>query len=230
MRMARPLTQPPLDWGLTATFRDLNEDGVPDLYVCNDYWTPDRLWLNDGKGRFQAAPRLALRNMCASSMAVDFADIDQDGKLDFWFRHAQPVSRLRKRQRLAQPPMPSPIGAIDRSPPVHAQHPLRQPRRRHLCGVANYAGVAASDWSWSPVFLDVDLDGYEDLLIAAGHAKDVQDLDAAARIRARQHSWRVSPASRAAEGLHSGVDGAHAPLPPPGHAHRGLSQPGRLAF
>jgi len=55
-----------------------------DLYVCNDYWTPDRLWLNDGKGRFQAAPRLALRNMCASSMAVDFADIDRTGSWTLW--------------------------------------------------------------------------------------------------------------------------------------------------
>jgi len=35
------LTAPPLDWGLTASFRDLNGDGFPDLYVCNDYWTPD---------------------------------------------------------------------------------------------------------------------------------------------------------------------------------------------
>src|SRR5882672_5936155 len=78
-----PLTQPPLDWGLTATFRDINEDGFPDLYVCNDFWTPDRVWLNDGKGRFRLAPRLALRNMSASSMGIDFADIDRDGHLDF---------------------------------------------------------------------------------------------------------------------------------------------------
>src|SRR6267142_1062535 len=56
--------------------------------------------------------------------------------------------------------------------------------------IANYAGVAASEWSWSPVFLDVDLDGYQDLLITTGHAKDVQDLDAAAQIRARQHPWQ----------------------------------------
>ena len=53
----KPLTGPPQDWGLTAAFRDLNGNGAPDIYVCNDYWTPDRLWLNDGKGHFRAAPR-----------------------------------------------------------------------------------------------------------------------------------------------------------------------------
>ena len=41
---------------MTAAFRDLNGDGAPDIYVCNDYWTPDRFWLNDGKGHFQACP------------------------------------------------------------------------------------------------------------------------------------------------------------------------------
>ena len=79
-----PLTGPPLDWGLSAAFHDLNGDGFPDLYVCNDFWTPDRIWLNDGKGRFRAASRLALRNTSASSMGVDFADIDRDGRVDFF--------------------------------------------------------------------------------------------------------------------------------------------------
>src|SRR6266446_8958989 len=76
------LSGPPLDWGLAATFRDINGDGFPDIYVCNDYWTPDRIWINDGKGNFRAIDRLAVRCTSASSMGVDFADIDRDGNLD----------------------------------------------------------------------------------------------------------------------------------------------------
>jgi hypothetical protein len=53
--------------------------------------------------------------------------------------------------------------------------------------IADYCGLPASDWSWQPIFLDVDLDGYEDLLIPAGHSRDVQDLDATIRIRFQQH-------------------------------------------
>ena len=67
------------DWGLSAAFRDLNGDGAPDLYVCNDFITPDRIWLNDGRGRFRAISPVALRNTSTFSMAVDFADIDRDG-------------------------------------------------------------------------------------------------------------------------------------------------------
>ena len=187
----RPLIQAPLDWGLTATFRDLNGDGFPDLYVCNDFWTPDRLWLNDGKGRFRLAPRLALRNTSASSMGVDFADIDRDGNLDFFAVDMLSRDlRLRKRQKLAQTPMPSPIGAIEDRPQFMRNTLFHNRGDGTFAEIANFAGLAASEWSWSPVFLDVDLDGYEDLLITSGHAKDVQDLDAAAQIRSRQHSWK----------------------------------------
>lgn len=73
----------PMDFGLSVQVRDLNEDGAPDIYVCNDFQTPDRAWLNDGQGRFRAPPPLALRNMSYASMGVDFADIDRDGRLDF---------------------------------------------------------------------------------------------------------------------------------------------------
>ena len=80
----RSLTNAPLDWGLTATFRDLNGDGYPDLYVCNDYWTPDRIWLNDGRGHFRAPEKLAFRETSASSMGVDVADLTRSGKLDIF--------------------------------------------------------------------------------------------------------------------------------------------------
>ena len=52
----RSLTEAPKDWGLSAMFHDLNGDGLPDLYVCNDYFTPDRIWINQGKGVFRALP------------------------------------------------------------------------------------------------------------------------------------------------------------------------------
>jgi hypothetical protein len=186
-----PLAQPPLDWGLTATFRDINDDGFPDLYVCNDFWTPDRLWLNDGKGRFRAVPRLALRNMSASSMGVDFADVDRDGHLDFFVVDMLSRDpRLRKRQKLAQTPLVPPIGTIDNRPEFMRNTLFHNRGDGTFEEVANYSGLAASEWSWSPVFLDVDLDGYEDLLITTGHGRDVQDLDAATQIRARQHSWK----------------------------------------
>jgi hypothetical protein len=75
----KPLTHPPFDWGLSVMFHDLNNDGKPDLYICNDFKTPDRIWINEGQGRFRAVGRLAIRQISFSSMGVDVADINGDG-------------------------------------------------------------------------------------------------------------------------------------------------------
>ncbi len=184
------LTEPPLDWGLSAAFQDMNGDFAPDLYVCNDYWTPDRFWINDGHGHFRAAPKLALRQISSSSMAIDFADVDRDGQVDFFV--AEMLSRdlrLRKRQMLAERPEPYQVGAVDNRPQILRNTLFRNRGDGTFAELANYGRVSASDWSWCPIFLDVDLDGLEDLLISAGHFHDVQDLDAAREIQARQHPW-----------------------------------------
>lgn len=186
----RPLAEPPLDWGLTAGFRDVNGDGAPDLYVCNDYWTPDRFWLNDGRGRFRGVEPLAHRKTSASFMSVEFADLDRDGDLDFFV--GDMLSRypaMRKRQLLAQVPRASPIGVLDDRPLVMRKTLYLNRGDTTFAEVAFQAGIEASDWSWSPVFLDVDLDGYEDLVIGAGHFRDVQDFDAEREIQSRQRNW-----------------------------------------
>ena len=188
----KKLNEPPLDWGLTATFRDVNGDLAPDLYVCNDYWTPDRFWINDGHGHFRAIPKLALRKTSASSMGIDFADINRDGQIDFFA--VDMLSRspeLRKRQMFAQMPLATPIGAIEDRPQVMRNTLFLSRGDGTFSEIAYYANLPGSDWSWAPTFLDVDLDGYEDVVIGAGYFRDVQDYDAENQIQARQHSWEA---------------------------------------
>jgi hypothetical protein len=184
------LEGPPLDWGLTASFRDLNNDGAPDLYVCNDYWTPDRIWLNDGKGHFRAIASTAIRNTSASSMGVDFADLDRDGNIDFMVVDMlSRFSQVRKRQVLAQKPVSMAIGSIENRPQVMRNTLQHNRGDGTFAEISRFSGVAASEWSWCPFFIDVDLDGYEDLLIAAGHFKDVQDMDAGRKMAASRENF-----------------------------------------
>jgi hypothetical protein len=184
------LTEPPLDWGLCATFRDVNGDGAPDLYVCNDYWTPDRFWINDGHGHFRPIDPLAVRKTSSSSMGVDFADLDRDGNLDFFVVDMLSRDfRLRKRQSFAEKPVAPVIGSIADRPQVMRNTLFRSRGDGTYAELADFAQLVASDWSWSPIFMDIDLDGYEDLLISPGHFRDVQDLDAGREIQSRQHSW-----------------------------------------
>ena len=188
------LASAPLDWGLAAAFRDLNGDGAPDLYVCNDYWTPDRLWINGGRGRFKETGPLALRKIPSSSMGVDFADINRDGYPDiFAVDMLSRNSGLRRRQTVAKQPVPPRVGDIESRVQAPRNTLLLNRGDGTFAEIAFLAGVEASDWSWSPMFLDVDLDGYDDLLITAGHIRDIQDLDANDKVRAQQEGWRNSP-------------------------------------
>ncbi|HMO64871.1 MAG TPA: CRTAC1 family protein, partial [Verrucomicrobiota bacterium] len=174
----RPFEQAPPDFGLAVQIRDINGDGHPDIYVCNDFQTPDRLWLGDGRGRFREAPALTVRNMAYASMGVDFADLDRDGRLDFIaveMLSRDPARHLRQ----ASPMSPAERNALD---PWHVEAMPRNVLQWNrgdgtYAEIAWFAGVAASDWSWTPIFLDVDLDGFEDLLVSNGHLHDVNDRD-----------------------------------------------------
>jgi enediyne biosynthesis protein E4 len=189
--VGQPLTEPPRDWGLTAAFRDLNDDGAPDLFVCNDYWTPDRIWLNSGAGRFRAIDPLAVRKSSASAMGVGFADVNRDGYLDiFVVDMLSRSAELRKRQMLARRGTAPKIGEIDNRPQTPQNTLLLNRGDGTYAEIAQLAGLTASEWSWFPLFLDVDLDGYDDLIIPSGHFHDIQDMDANDRIRTLQDQWR----------------------------------------
>jgi hypothetical protein len=186
----KPLAKPPRDWGLSAMFRDLNGDGAPDLYVCNDFHSPDRIWLNQGHGKFRAIPRLALRNTTTFSMAVDVADLNRDGLDDIFVADMLSLRHSRRMMQLAATdPYVSKPGVFD-DRPQYDRNTLHLNRGDGTYAeVAHYARLEASEWTWSVICLDVDLDGYEDLICSTGHMFDTQDLDAEARIRA-MGPWR----------------------------------------
>jgi len=186
----KPLAEEPDYFTLAARFYDVNGDGAPDLYVCNDFEDPDQFWLNDGHGNFQLAPALALRETSNTCMSVDFGDIDRDGHVDlFTADMMSPTLAARQRQFPTNLPLPKRVGlTTDR-------HQWMRNALQHARGdgswanIAEFAGVEASDWTWGSAFVDVDLDGYEDLLVVNGHRWDVRDADAVQRIRATHTAW-----------------------------------------
>jgi len=189
------LTEPPGDWGLAVQFHDLNGDGAPDIYVCNDLFTPDRIWINDGKGKFRALPRLALRNTSTFSMGVDFADVNRDGIVDFLV--VDMLSRVHQKRQVQvgeSGPILSPVGLFDNRPQVERNTLQIGRGDGTFTEVAFYAGVEASEWSWTPIFLDVDLDGFEDILVANGQLRDFQNGDMLDRLESAQAARTLSRA------------------------------------
>lgn len=190
-----PLQKPPLDWGLSAMFRDFNGDGAPDLYVCNDFNSPDRIWLNDGHGRFRAIARAAIRHTSLSSMAVDFADINRDGHDDIFVADMLSPDRQRRltQRTLSRPSTSSNPEDLEARPQYQRNSLFVNRGDGVFLECADYSGIEATDWSWSCIFLDVDLDGYEDLLIANGFVRDNLNIDVMRQIDRIKAEQKLSP-------------------------------------
>jgi hypothetical protein len=180
----KPLTEAPLDWGQSVVFHDFNGHGWPDIYVCNDFRSPDRFWLNDGHGRFRLAPPFTQRETSFSSMGMDVGDLNRDGYDDFMVMDM--LSRDHRRRLTQRNSMYAESEGMD-----SAVEPIQYPRNTLFLNrgdgtyaeIAQYAGLEASEWSWAPIFLDVDLDGYEDVLVPTGFVRDNMNMDVQNRIR-----------------------------------------------
>ena len=166
------------DWGLMAQFRDINNDTHPDIYICNDFESPDRAWINNGDGTFRALPKLALRHTSNSSMAVDFSDLNNDGLQDFFVTDMMSQSHIRQKTQMGtMAPTPLSIGDIDDRPQYMHNTLFLNRGDNTFSEISQFSNTQASEWSWASMFIDVDLDGFEDVLITTGHMYDVQDSD-----------------------------------------------------
>jgi len=180
----RPLREEPDYFTLASRFYDVNDDGAPDLYVCNDFEDPDQFWINDGRGGFRMLSALSLRETSNTCMSMDFGDVNRDGHVDFFTADMlSPTHEKRLRQFPTHSPMPKQPGL-----PADRQQWMRNMLQLSRgdgtwASIGDFAGVSASDWTWGTAFLDVDLDGWEDLIALNGHRWDIRDADTYERIR-----------------------------------------------
>ncbi len=188
-----PMTEVPQSWALVARLEDLNGDGHPDLYVCNDYKSPDLLFWGTGDGHFVEAKPPTLRTTSHATMSIATSDINRNGHTDFFLSDMLGRGYERRQSQMpSQVPRPHAVEA-SRERVQEMQNTLQLNRGdATFAQIAELAGVEATGWTWASRFLDVDLDGYEDLLAATGHAYDVQDPDARRRT-ARLESQMQSP-------------------------------------
>lgn len=180
------LKAPLYDWGLSVMFRDINQDGAPDLYVCNDFNSPDRVWVNDGQGHFRPIAPMALRTTPLFSMGLDFADLDRDGFDEIFVVDMISRDHRKRHNQLPDilPPTPT-VGEIENRPQYSRNALFLNRGDGTFAEIGQFSHLYASEWSWTAMFLDVDLDGYEDVLVATGNERDSMNVDVTRRLNAR---------------------------------------------
>jgi hypothetical protein len=166
-------------FGLSATVADINNDGWPDIYVANDFYDKDRLYINSGKGYFVDSLSHFMAITSRNSMGCDIADFNNDGLPDLFVPDMMAEDNLRQKQLKG----PTSYDIYQAASEKGYYHQVMRNTLQLNNGngtfseIGQYAGVSHTDWSWAPLFTDVDNDGWKDLFITNGYYRDVTDLD-----------------------------------------------------
>ncbi|AEM70003.1 FG-GAP repeat protein [Allomuricauda ruestringensis DSM 13258] len=167
-------------YGLGLAIADFNQDGYPDIYVGNDFHEDDYYYLNNGDGSFTESLKKYFGHTSRFSMGNDVADINNDGRPDFLSLDMLPEDEVALKSSEGDDNIQTQKMRIDRFG-YHYQFTrnmlfVNQPDGTFM-ETALMSGVAATDWSWSALFGDYDLDGHQDVFISNGIPKRPNDLD-----------------------------------------------------
>ncbi len=180
-----------IGFGLGVTVGDINQDGWPDIYVLNDFFERDYIYINngDGTGRhtgFTEDLENEMHSISGASMGADMADINNDGYADIFVTEMLPAREDRLKTKTTfenwnryQYSLENGYyhqftrNMLQLNTPVPSSGPPRASFRE----VGRLAGVHATDWSWGALMADFDNDGQKDIFVANGIYQDLTDQD-----------------------------------------------------
>ena len=188
-----------IGFGLGLTVSDVNNDGWLDIYVANDFFERDYLYLNNGDGTFTEKLEQLFDHTSLSSMGSDIADINNDGLMDIFTTDMLPEDDFRLKttfdlETYAFNEKKTNLGYFHQVPQNALQlnrGVLSSDSQIVFNDVAMFSGVAKTDWTWGVDIIDLDNDGYKDLFMTNGIFRDLNDKDYLYQMR-EQNIGKVS--------------------------------------
>ncbi|MFK7983248.1 MAG: FG-GAP repeat domain-containing protein, partial [Saprospiraceae bacterium] len=168
-----------IGFGLGVSVSDLNGDMLPDIYVSNDFWERDYLYRNLGNGKFVEELEARLSYTSLNSMGADIGDLNNDGQPEIMTTDMLPADNFRRKSMTKFDPFHL-IAAKKKAGYYYQtlQNALHINKGNgDFQEVAFQKGIAATDWTWGALFLDLNNDGWKDIFLSNGINKDLTDFD-----------------------------------------------------
>ncbi len=168
-----------IGFGLGVTVGDVNGDLYPDIYISNDFYERDYLYINNKNGTFSEQIQSWATHISQSSMGADMADVNNDGKADVFVTDMLP----EEDERLKNTTSFDNYDLFTRKLNLdffnqYMQNTLQiNNGNNQFLEIANYACVAKTDWSWGALLFDMDNDGYKDIYVCNGISHDLTNQD-----------------------------------------------------
>ncbi len=173
------ISQTVIGYGLGIAVSDINLDGYPDIYIGNDFHENDYLYINNKKGGFDDMLDSSIMHTSQFSMGVDVADITNDGYPEIISADMLPSDPVILKSSLGVDEYSTFLTKVRNGYSIqYARNALQLNKRNGLFSeIGLYAGVYATDWSWSTLWSDFDNDGLKDLFVSNGIPKRLNDID-----------------------------------------------------
>lgn len=167
-------------YGFNASLGDFNGDSWTDIYVSNDFVSPDVLYINNRNGTFTESAKKYLRHTAYYSMGSDVSDFNNDGADDLYVADMLSEDYRRSRMSMGMTTTNFFRAMIDNGYHRQYMHNMLYINTKNdmLKEIAQFSGVNKTDWSWSVLAEDFDNNGFKDLYITNGVGRDITDIDA----------------------------------------------------
>ncbi|WP_271783050.1 VCBS repeat-containing protein [Aquimarina algiphila] len=179
---------------LSATIADFNDDGFKDIYVSNDFDSPDFMYINNKNGTFKEIAKEAVNHTSQYGMGADIADYNNDNLHDIAQVDMTPEDNRRSKSNMSSM---NPLGFTKMVNSglnyQYMQNSLQLNRGNDANGnpvfseVSRIAGISTTDWSWSILFSDLDNDGWKDITISNGTRRDINNRDYFAKLKTKNY-------------------------------------------